>query len=114
MIGRIPLKWWKHFDVISWLLVIALVAFAATASAAQIDDPGAKNASIQQKITPFQDRKAAPTLQDYAFEKQNPYKKWVRIEVFVFNTGMPDAYSGTLIVHGVGGGAKATIQIPFR
>ena len=114
MIGRIPLKCWKHFNVISWLIVIALVAFAATANAAQVNDPGANNASIQQKITPFQEKGAEPILNGRAFVKPNPYKELVVIQVYVFNTGIPDAYSGTLLVHGIGGGAKILVQIPFR
>lgn len=114
MIGRIPLKCWKHFNVISWLIVIALVAFAATASAAQVNDPGANNASIQQKLTPFQEKATEPILNGRAFIKRNPYKELVVIQVYVFNTGMPDAYTGALMVRGVGGGGKVMMHIPFR
>jgi hypothetical protein len=118
MIGKTPLRWWKHFEIVVWVVVIAILMIAiSTANAAEVNSStknGVENARVQSKLTPFQDKAAEPVLKGQAFIKQNPYKELVEIRVYVFNTGMPDAYTGALMVRGVGGGGKVLMHIPFR
>lgn len=115
MISKIPLRLWKYFSLLAWLMVAAILfcAFAASANADNLCQDTNLNACVSLKNDPF--NQAQKVNKEIRFEFKNVnFADYFKIQIFAFNTGIPNIYDGTIIFRGISRGGKVTLSIPFK
>lgn len=115
MIGKTPLRFWKHFNLFAWIVVAVILfcAFAASASADNLCRDTNLNACVSLKNDPF--NQGQKVNKEIRFEFKNvSLADYFKVQIFAFNTGIPNIYDGTVIFRGVNRGGKVTLSIPFK